>query len=159
AFMGYRIIADLAGIHARPTRDAPQVVEVDDPTWNGYLSTRTPREFQNLFADAIPKQLTGRDFLHCFAGTTDRITKIDPERTYAVLAPTLHPIEENERAHRFRTLLEGVIDDRALSEMGQLMAAAHDSYTACGLASTGTDLLVDLVREAGPASGLYGAKI
>ena len=39
------------------------------------------------------------------------------------------------------------------------MAAAHDSYTACGLGSPRTDLLVNLVREAGPASGLYGAKI
>ena len=43
--------------------------------------------------------------------------------------------------------------------MGQMMAASHASYSACGLASEGTDLLVELVREAGPASGLYGAKI
>jgi galactokinase len=44
-------------------------------------------------------------------------------------------------------------------EMGQLMAAAHASYTACGIGSTGTDKLVDLVAKAGPACGLYGAKI
>ncbi len=43
--------------------------------------------------------------------------------------------------------------------MGDLMAAAHASYSACGIGSGGTDLLVDLVRRAGPASGLYGAKI
>lgn len=159
AFMGYRIIADLAGMHATPARDAPQAVEVDDPCWNGYLANITPSEFYNRFAGAIPKQLRGREFLHRFAGTTDRVTRIDPERTYAVLAPTLHPIEENERAHRFRALLQGTVGDRALCEMGQLMAAAHDSYTACGLDSAGTDLLVNLVREAGPASGIYGAKI
>ena len=43
--------------------------------------------------------------------------------------------------------------------MGELMSAAHDSYSACGIGSDGTDLLVELVREAGPQSGLYGAKI
>jgi L-arabinokinase len=39
------------------------------------------------------------------------------------------------------------------------MSAAHDSYTACGLGSPATDLLVNLVRESTPATGLYGAKI
>jgi L-arabinokinase len=43
--------------------------------------------------------------------------------------------------------------------MGDLMYAAHASYSACGLGSDGTDLLVDLVRRRGPQSGLYGAKI
>ena len=39
------------------------------------------------------------------------------------------------------------------------MYLAHESYGACGLGSTGTDLLVELVRRAGPSRGLYGAKI
>jgi galactokinase len=39
------------------------------------------------------------------------------------------------------------------------MYAAHDSYTACGLGSDGTDVLVELVREAGPDQALFGAKI
>ena len=43
--------------------------------------------------------------------------------------------------------------------MGQLMAAAHRSYSACGIGSEGTGLLVRLVGEIGPDSGLYGAKI
>jgi L-arabinokinase len=70
-----------------------------------------------------------------------------------------HPIEENHRAGQFRTLLENPISDESLAEMGQLMSAAHNSYTACGLASTATDLLVNLVHETGPDRGLYGAKI
>jgi L-arabinokinase len=49
--------------------------------------------------------------------------------------------------------------DATLREMGELMYAAHASYSACGLASEGTDLLVEMVRERGPDSGLYGAKI
>ena len=43
--------------------------------------------------------------------------------------------------------------------MGELMYASHASYSACGLGSDGTDLLVELVRQAGPAAGLFGAKI
>ena len=35
----------------------------------------------------------------------------------------------------------------------------HASYSACGLGSDGTDLIVRLVREEGPANGLYGARI
>ena len=46
-----------------------------------------------------------------------------------------------------------------LVEMGALMYGSHASYTACGLASDGTDLFVELVRERGQSSGLYGAKI
>ncbi len=39
------------------------------------------------------------------------------------------------------------------------MSAAHASYGACGLGTDGTDRLVALCRAAGPAEGLYGAKI
>jgi galactokinase len=39
------------------------------------------------------------------------------------------------------------------------MSQSHASYSACGLNSKGTDLLVKLVRDAGPIEGLYGAKI
>src|SRR5512143_1738516 len=43
--------------------------------------------------------------------------------------------------------------------MGELMYQSHESYSACGLGSPGTDALVRLVREAGPKYGLYGARI
>jgi galactokinase len=39
------------------------------------------------------------------------------------------------------------------------MYESHASYSACGLGSQGTDLLVDLVRARGRKNGLYGAKI
>lgn len=39
------------------------------------------------------------------------------------------------------------------------MRASHDSYSACGLGTEQTDLLVRLVGEAGPDSGLFGARI
>ena len=43
--------------------------------------------------------------------------------------------------------------------MGRLMYESHASYSACGLGSTGTDLIVDLVKSAGADQGLFGAKI
>ena len=43
--------------------------------------------------------------------------------------------------------------------MGELMYASHKSYSACGLGSSGTDLLVELVRTQGVDRGLFGAKI
>lgn len=159
AFIGYRIIAEAAGIQAKPAIDAPDVVEIDDPTWNGYLANITPSEFQSRFAAVIPIQMSGREFLKRYAGSTDRVTRVDPARTYAVQAPTLHPIEENQRAGQFRTLLRNPISEHSLQEMGQLMAAAHNSYTACGLGCPATDLVVNLIHESGPATGLYGAKI
>jgi L-arabinokinase len=39
------------------------------------------------------------------------------------------------------------------------MDESHASYGRCGLASPGTDRLVALVKSAGPATGLYGARI
>ena len=39
------------------------------------------------------------------------------------------------------------------------MYQSHASYSACGLGVAGTDRLVELVREAGPAQGLFGARI
>ena len=39
------------------------------------------------------------------------------------------------------------------------MSDSHASYSACGLGSDGTDRLVALARDAGPAQGIYGAKI
>jgi L-arabinokinase len=44
-------------------------------------------------------------------------------------------------------------------QLGDLMYQSHTSYSACGLGSVGTDLLVHLVREMGTRNGLYGAKI
>lgn len=159
AFMGYRIIAQLAGLRTVPASDVAGVVQVDDPVWKGYLANLTVTEFRERFAAELPQQIRGRDFLARYDGTTDRVTRVDPDVVYAVYQPTLHPIEENARVYRFRELLEGPITRQVLEELGALMAAAHESYSACGLGSEGTDLLVKLVRDAGPSRGVYGAKI
>lgn len=74
----------------------------------------------------------------------------------SVRMPTAHPIYENVRVQRFVDLLDQCA---GFDEFGELMYESHRSYTAVGLNSTGTDLIVELVRREGPGAGLFGAKI
>jgi len=158
AFMGYRIVAETAGLAAREI--APGRVAVDDPQFRGYLANVPPELWRERFRDAVPERMTGRDFLARFGGSTDAATSIDGERSYAVRAATEHPILEHDRVRRFRALLaDGAAGEDARVALGQLMYESHASYSACGLGSDGTDRLVALCRAAGPAAGIYGAKI
>lgn len=158
AFMGYRIIAGLAGIPVTP--DGEGRVAIADRRWQGYLANIAPSEWETLYRDRVPEQISGAAFLARCGGTTDRVTTIDPARTYAVRVATAHPIYEHQRVRLFRALLQAQpLQREHMLLLGELMYQSHASYSACGLGSGGTDRLVELVREAGPAAGLYGAKI
>jgi L-arabinokinase len=162
AFMGYRILADLAGLTARPGLRAGHVV-IDDPRWHGYLANVGSLGFRGYEA-RVPGTLSGSVFLQRYGGTTDLATTVDPGRCYAVWTPTAHPVYEHERVAEWAAILaddDGPPDrlrERA-ERLGALMYQSHASYSACGLGSEGTDALVGLARAAGPAQGLYGAKI
>ncbi len=158
AFMGLRILAELCG--KRPERiDDRGVVHIDRPPWEGHLANIDPARFTAGLAEKLPEFLEGHEFLKRYGGTTDPVTRVVPDRVYAVRQPTAHPIHEHARVRRFAQLLEGPLDGAALHEMGALMKGSHASYSACGLGSEATDRLVALVEEAGPAAGLFGAKI
>lgn len=157
AFMGYRIIADLAGLTS--TTDDKGIVGVNDPFWRGYLANITPSEFEQFYARRMPEFLRGEDFLRRYGGTTDPVTRPSPTVRYAVRTPTAHPIYEHFRVRVFAEMLTTELTPTRRELLGELMYQSHASYSACGLGSEGTDLLVDLVRRAGPARGLYGAKI
>src|SRR5438132_7087778 len=141
AVMGHRLIAD------------------NDSTWNGYLANISPSEFERECLQRLPDQMSGADFLARYAGTADTVTTVDPARTYKVRQPTAHPVYENHRVNTFRELLLQPMSEDRRMDLGELMYQSHESYSACGLGSQGTDLIVNLVREAGPGSGLYGARI
>jgi len=137
AFMGFRIL---------------------DPEGKaGFLCNLTPEPGQ---LDALPARMAGADFLTRYGGLSDRVTRVDPARSYPVRAATRHPIEEQQRVTHFAELL-GLLPSHpeAAVQLGELMSAAHRSYSACGLGSPGTDRLVELVAEAGSERGLFGAKI
>lgn len=158
AFMGYRIIAGLAGLEVKGTAGDGKV-EVADPGWGGYLANLTPGEFAGAYSSRIPERMQGREFLERYGGLTDPVTRVDPSREYAVRRPTAHPIEENDRVRRFAELLARADEEEARIELGTLMYRSHESYSACGLGVEATDRIVAAVREAGPGAGLYGAKI
>jgi L-arabinokinase len=158
AFMGYRIIAELAGLAVTETMPGGPVL-IDDPKWGGYLSNVTPSQFEQTYAAHLPERIVGAEFLARYKGTTDRVTRIAPEASYAVRVPTAHAIYEHHRVRVFAQLLGAVTSERQLELLGELMYQSHASYSACGLSVACTDRLVELVREAGPSRGLYGAKI
>lgn len=156
AFMGYRIIAELAGLDV----DAScEVLTITDPRFKGHLANVPPSLFEQVFAPQIPDTLAGDAFLQRYVGTHDPVTRVQPDRGYAVRTPAAHPIHEHFRVATFAELLRDAPGERRLELLGELMYQSHASYSACGLGSEGTDRLVELVRQAGPARGLYGAKI
>ena len=157
AFMGYRMIAELAGLTA--TTEGGRA-HVEDERWGGYLANIAPSEFARDFADRLPNRMRGAEFLARYGGITDVVTRVSPEVWYPVRQATSHPVYENDRVTRFAELLStGLEHADAAVRMGALMFRSHAGYSACGLGSDGTDRLVDMVAEMEPAQGLFGAKI
>ncbi len=158
AFVGYRMIADVVGLEVSAADDGH--VTVRDPRWHGYLANIGVDYWEKVLRERMPVSIRGAEFLDRFGGITDGVTHVERDRTYAVRQPTEHPIREHARVQAFKQLLEtGAATDAQRAALGDLMYASHASYSACGLGSSGTDRLVDLVREPGREAGLYGAKI
>ena len=78
--MGYRIIAEAAGIQVKPDTNADGVIEIDDPTWHGYLANITPVEFEERFAAIVPHQ-------HVRPRISRRATAAQPIRSHASIQP------------------------------------------------------------------------
>lgn len=156
AFVGARMLADLRGLPVRRTGD---LVVADDLEWRGHLANYDPATFRDRFAQALPEWLRGSEFLRRYGGHADPLAPVDPAVTYKVRAAASHPIEENARVERFAALLRAPLDAAARTELGALMAASHAAYTAAGLGSEATDLLVREAEQRRAAGApLVGAK-
>jgi galactokinase len=142
-FMGFKIITDMAGLSADQS----------------YLANVTPGEFEEKFASHLPETMSGEEFLSRYGSTIDPVTTVERERTYAIRAPTAHAVYESSRVRQFADLLQGRLGHDEKISMGKLMYESHASYSACGLGSQGTDLLVEMVKATGVEQGLFGAKI
>lgn len=157
AFMGYRMIADFAGLAVE--YDGDRAI-VEDAAWGGYLANIPLDEFNERFLNRLPAEMSGDEFLTRFRATTDTVTRVQANRVYPVRQATAHPVNEQARVSRFASLLDTLASHPGVAEsLGALMYASHASYSACGLGSDATDRLVAMVRDATPASGLFGAKI
>jgi galactokinase len=158
AFMGYRLLAEAAGIEAAESDhrgDAP----APDLRWGGFLANVNPSELEAGLFRVLPERMSGAEFLARYHGSIDTVTEVDPLRSYPVRAATAHPIYEHHRVRLFSELLRLTPNHRISSLLGELMNQSHESYSACGLGSDGTDTIVRIVQNAGPRAGLYGAKI
>ncbi|KAI9097754.1 hypothetical protein K1719_025525 [Acacia pycnantha] len=112
-----------------------------------YLCNLSPHRYEALYAKNMPEYIVGEAFLEKFADHNDPVTVIDEKRTYAVRAPTIHPIYESFRVKTFKALLTSATSADQLSALGELLYQCHYSYSACGLGSDGTDRLVQLVQD------------
>ena len=154
AFMGKRIIQETLRLQG------------GDPDRARYLANLSPLELSAGLGQLLPLRLKGSTFLDRWGNTDDPATTVSPDEMYPVRGATEHPIQENARVNQFGQLLgRAAAHDagsaaRAMRAAGRLMYGSHRSYTRkCGLGSTETDLLVSLVRSAGPEQGFFGAKI
>ncbi len=110
AFMGYRMIAEAAGLRAAGPAD-DGVVRIDDPRWSGYLANLSPEEFDREFAARLPETMRGDEFLARYGGTTDRVTRVDPAGPTRSASRRPIPIHEHARVRRFAELLAGEPDE------------------------------------------------
>ena len=156
AFMGYRIIAQMAGFSYEQI--GPARVRVNDDRWNGYLANISPDEYEGEFKFCIPETITGDEFLRKYGGTTDQVTTVHASALYPLKASTQHAIYESARVRKCEKLLKESISEKNLEILGRLMFESHVSYSACGLTEPRTDRIVELVRQ-NRADGLYGARI
>lgn len=139
AFMGYKMLADAAG-----------------SGFGGYLCNVSPDEYRALMPDGLPDEMTGAAFLGKHGGIFDTVTTVDSAETYPVRAAAEHAIYENVRVHDFVSRLKERADE-AMKDAGRRMVESHRSYSACGVGSNETDLLVELAT--GDTENVAGAKI
>ena len=170
AFMGYKIICDLEGLAVVRDTASGEISRFTDARYHGYLANMSPSVFARRFEQALPVSMTGREYLQLYGCHVDPATALLPDHTYAIRANTKYAVLENNRVTLFSQLLGGCsavpangsgLEARAplYEQLGELMYQSHDAYTECGLGSSATSAIVDIVRGLGPGSGLYGAKI
>jgi galactokinase len=149
AFMGKRIINDLRAKKGREPID--------------YLTELSVDEMKSHYLAQLPETILGSDFSARYKTHDDPVTKIQPDASYRVRGPALHPVEENERVLIFIQGLRAASQgggEEPLIAAGEAMYGAHESYrTNCHLSVEEVDFLVDAVRRRGAKRGLYGAKI
>ncbi|XP_006401380.2 L-arabinokinase [Eutrema salsugineum] len=170
AFIGKTMIRSFASSSFAETNseeaeeESSELIESDASL--DYLCNLSPHRFQAHYASKLPQSIRGEEFIEKYGDHGDSVTTIDRKGTYDIMAPTKHPIYENFRVQAFKALLTATPSEEQVIGLGELMYQCHDSYSACGLGSDGTDRLVRLVQKmeklkhSKTENGtLYGAKI
>lgn len=175
AFMGYKILCAMEGLEVVEDSSG-EILRYTDSKYNGYLANVSPSRFARCFEALMPETIIGKDFLDLYGSHVDPATTVLPDHIYHVRANTKYAVLENHRVTLFSQLLRGCggnssgdssngsdsVDKDTIPvyiQLGELMYQSHDAYTECGLGSSATSQIVELVQNLGPSSGLFGAKI
>ena len=155
--MGYRIVADVAGLAARPAGPGAWRLKIGSPAATSPTCRRP--EWRRHYRDAVPERWTGVSSSRAAGGSTDgrppsirrAVSRARRDRT---------SVDEDARVSRFRDLLGG---GAAGTKAGARAGPAHGRVAR---ELFGVRARVGRHRSAGgagarggPAAGVYGAKI
>lgn len=158
AAMGYRIIADCAGLACRTAEDG--TVEIEDHRWAGSLANIEPSTWESEFGARMPESMPGSAFLGRYAGITDMAVPVEPYKVYPIRSATAHAIYEHHRTRLFHAILRASEPgDEELRLLGELMHQSHESCRRCAGPVDAADRLVKLARDIGSEAGLHGARM
>ena len=163
AFMSYTIIALSEGTTVEELNLGRNTGNWTKLPYKGFLANIPMSAFEEKYESLLPGEISGKDFLNQFKVSIDTVTSIDEGKIYKPKVCGSHPVYENARVHEFKNLLKTFKKQgdmqTPLVQMGKLMLQSHESYSAVGLGNDYTDKIVEMVREAGPAKGVYGARV
>lgn len=163
AFMSYTIIALNEGASVEELDEARTSGKWSKLPYKGFLANIPVAVFEEKCISLLPTEISGKDFLFQYKISIDTVTQIDEDKTYKPLVCGSHPVYENARVNEFKNLLKSFKkqDDKEISlqQMGNLMLQSHESYSGVGLGNEFTDKIIELVRDAGADSGVFGARV
>jgi galactokinase len=163
AFMSYTIIALNEGATVEELNHARISGDWSKLPFKGFLANIPVPMFEEKYISLLPREISGKDFLSQYKVSIDTVTNIDEDKIYKPSVCGSHPVYENARVNEFKNLLKRFKkqDDKqaSLIQMGNLMMQSHESYSAVGLGNEYTDKIVEMVRDAGPAHEVFGARV
>ena len=162
-FMAFTMIANLEGVYPEQLLGVKSKNNFQLLPYGGYLANIPVSEFEKKYATHLPGKISGREFIERYKTSIDGVTQVNEGKNYDLLNCARHPVYENHRVNMFQQLLlqfsKSREKEKILELLGELMLQSHESYNAVGLGHLATDNIVESVRKAGPASGVYGARV
>jgi galactokinase len=163
AFMAYTIIAMNEGATPADLQQAKSSGDWSKLPYKGFLANIPADVFRMNHSSLLPDKISSKDFLSQYHLSIDNMTGIDENKIYQPLACAAHPVFENERINLFASLLMRFKNQEdktaSLEKMGKLMLESHQGYSSVGLGNEHTDEIVQMVKDAGSGSGVFGARI
>jgi L-arabinokinase len=163
AFMSYTMIALYEGATVEELDQARTNGDWGKLPFKGFLANIPVSLLEKKYITLLPGEISGKDFLAQYKISIDTVTNIVEDKVYKPAVCGSHPVYENARVNEFKNLLKNFKkqEDKqeSLKRIGNLMMQSHDSYSAVGLGNEYTDKIVEMIRDAGPANGVFGARV